>query len=262
MDGGGGAPSATTEGVEVRWMNEELRALRQRWRESGALEDEVALLQARLRHFELDPETLALAAYCGHPAALAVVEPEEAPLRLGAWVALRAPPNVRTTPLPSLDWGLGRWGRDALLRALAAMIRRSLQHPDPDPRVVAVAHAFERWLLFGGDGADIEDAEQQLERVAADRAASPDGLAVLLLRRACKCSWYPVAEAVAESAALAAADLGLAEVEGAIAAELIPWALGLRDPVRERAIAAPSGLGVRAGEAEGTPEDARGHAQG
>lgn len=230
--------------------NEEVRALERRWRETGATEDEVVYLRARLGAYELDPETLALAAFCGHPAAVAIESTGEE--TLAAWVALGASSVAGSAASAAPTWGLGRWGRAALLRAIAAVIRRVLPREGLDPRLAGVAHAFERWLLYGGDGAEIEDAEQRLEAVAAEAAGQQESLAIALLRRACKCSWYPVHEAALEAAALAAAQLGADEVEATIAGELVPWALHERDPVRERAATAGSG---RHAAAEQTPAD-------
>lgn len=50
--------------------DEALRTLERRWRESGAIEDEAALLLERARRGDLTPERLELAAYCHHPAAV------------------------------------------------------------------------------------------------------------------------------------------------------------------------------------------------
>jgi len=58
-----------------------LRDLERAWRESGALEDELAWLGERVRAGELSEERLRLSASFGHPAALALVGVQERPLR-------------------------------------------------------------------------------------------------------------------------------------------------------------------------------------
>ncbi len=84
-----------------------LRSLERRWRQSGALADEVAYL-AELRHAgRLTREMLELAAHCDHPAALQLL-------------GLR--PSVEGRPIER--WGfeiVGGWGREAGLRALHAV---------------------------------------------------------------------------------------------------------------------------------------------
>lgn len=55
----------------------ELRALERRWLESGAVEEEVALLRALRRVERLSDEQLELAAYLGHPAAVQVLGADE-----------------------------------------------------------------------------------------------------------------------------------------------------------------------------------------
>lgn len=51
-----------------------LRDLERRWKESGAVEDEVEYLKERLRVMDLAPERVDLAAYCGAPAAALVTQ--------------------------------------------------------------------------------------------------------------------------------------------------------------------------------------------
>ncbi|MGE0707992.1 MAG: hypothetical protein AB7N76_14850 [Planctomycetota bacterium] len=73
-------------------MDADLRELERRWLASGAVEDGVACLRARLRAQAISEETLRLAAHLGHPAAVAALE---APAYLGLsepdWLAgLRA----------------------------------------------------------------------------------------------------------------------------------------------------------------------------
>ena len=48
--------------------DERLRQLERKWRETGAVEDEAALLRERVRTGGLLPDSLDSAAYCGHEA--------------------------------------------------------------------------------------------------------------------------------------------------------------------------------------------------
>lgn len=96
-------------------------------------EEERALLRARLREGTLSAHALEVAAYCEHPAALALA-PD----------ALRGPAEAK-----AFVWGLARWGGKALvIRAgwIAACLLaegRSLREP---ARVVSALDAVEAWL--------------------------------------------------------------------------------------------------------------------
>lgn len=71
-----------------------LRELERRWHESGALEDEVAFLNARVRAGDLLPMRVLQAAACGHEAALRASDAELPPPLSNAWTAwLRAEPG-------------------------------------------------------------------------------------------------------------------------------------------------------------------------
>ena len=108
--------------------------------ETGAVEDEAAYLQARLRVGALDPELLALAAYCGHEAAV-----------LGA--------DARPPGDPVL-WAVGlvRWGQEACARALVALAEVALPHfcrqyPN-DPRPTQALDAARAWLESRREGSE------------------------------------------------------------------------------------------------------------
>lgn len=95
-------------------------------------EEELDLLRARLREGELTRRALEIAAYCGHPAARALL------------------PEAVLGPLEPKDfvWGLARWGKSLVIRAgwLAACLLaegRSLREP---ALVVSALDAVEAWL--------------------------------------------------------------------------------------------------------------------
>src|SRR5581483_5364002 len=90
----------------------ELRALERRWRETGALEDEVALLQARRRSGELTTERLELAAYLGSAAAPRILGREPTP-----------PPANLANEIKGLD----RWGIPVAVRAAVAIARGAMR---------------------------------------------------------------------------------------------------------------------------------------
>jgi hypothetical protein len=90
--------------------DERLRALERAWRASGAEDDEVAWLQARLRAGTLDRRKAELAAYCGSRAAQRACEVEPTSSEeLVPWVT-----------------GLRAWGKETVVRALVAVARRAL----------------------------------------------------------------------------------------------------------------------------------------
>jgi hypothetical protein len=126
------------------------------------VEDEVALLVARLRAGSLERERLELAVHLGHGAArLALAELGAVVVRERFWTHARRvhaeselPGAIDDPDLAELgDWafGLARWGHGAQLRvavaaAAAALARFEAEHPDdPRPRrAVEAARAYAR----------------------------------------------------------------------------------------------------------------------
>lgn len=112
-----------------------LRRLERRFAATGAVDDEVRLLVARLRAGELTPERLRLASFCGHLAASKALGKKE------------------PTPRDIYDWSdavLARWGKEARVRATLAIARAVLPRwearcgDDPAPR--RALEAAECWL--------------------------------------------------------------------------------------------------------------------
>ncbi|MGE0707023.1 MAG: hypothetical protein AB7N76_02470 [Planctomycetota bacterium] len=92
--------------------DESLRRLERRWQETGAVDDEAALLTERARVGALDPERLRLAAYCGHPAAV---------------LALGDAAEVGGEPLDEFLWGLFPLGERWLTVACGAAVEPVLE---------------------------------------------------------------------------------------------------------------------------------------
>ena len=93
--------------------DETLRRLERRWRETGAVEDEAALLAALLRAGELSRSALEVAVHLGHEAATSVVG-------LGVSPASElADPQLRAE-------GLLRWGQAVCVRFCIACAERAL----------------------------------------------------------------------------------------------------------------------------------------
>lgn len=112
-------------------MDERLRQLERRRKETGTVAAEAAYLLERVRAGELTRERLELAAYCGHGPAVEA---------LGA----AAGPG----DLLELVTGLARFGPPVLMRAGLSMAYAALPFMGEDRRVaVAALEEKERWVL-------------------------------------------------------------------------------------------------------------------
>lgn len=149
--------------------DERLRALERAWLASGAEDDHVAWLQARLRAGTLGLRRAELAAYCGSRAAQRALEVEATDCEeLVPWVV-----------------GLRAWGKEAVVRAFTAVGRATLpMWRERFPRRVALARALEAadaWCRCQCDehsdrartaasaaAADIEDLELNEDSSALD----------------------------------------------------------------------------------------------
>lgn len=199
-----------------------LRELEQAWQRSGSVEDEAHLLAARVRSGELAEEQLRLAAHAGHAAAVR---------------ALGVPRHER--PLPEWLDGFAAFGHEALVRASIAIARLAwsrwpgfCKHP-PETLILnpidvmvegAVATAEEYLCEATAENLRVHvEARQQVAHYAEHPLLSSyeRALALATVRGA-------------EQAAGAAEAFARLEIVGATAAELAPWALVGRDPVRER----------------------------
>ena len=227
-------PAGHVAGVDAR-----LRSLRRRSETTGALEDEAALLRERSRAGDLDRERLELAAWLGHPAAVSVVgrqAPDDLELLLCSFEHL-----LQHGP------GLGRWGKEACVRAALATGRLALGRwralVGNDESVVQAIRYSEEWLSADSHSGPQAEArrvarevdERGLELYSLFSAERPGQrreheLAFSALRAIAHAALTvggpaPEAELVAAEGAGYAAWHGHADAVGAICEELIPWAL-------------------------------------
>ena len=249
-------------------MADTIRELRRRWRESGAVDDEARWLQARLRAGDIPRARLELAAFLDHPAAQAALGsaphawPREPEARLRAW-------GKRLS-----DHGVEACTRAALAEAhhkLGILLRPGFLTPGSEGRraacvrlIVRRLEAIEDWILEAARlGAERGPAAEALDAFGHVLAplAFPDGVNDVV-------AWaydqvLDLTERVARWARLPgdrvafgtwwSVDFPFGEVRAtrrAIDAELIPWALGLDDPLRTRleriGIGSPCGADWRA----------------
>lgn len=228
----------------------DLRTLARRFRASGSSEDEAAWLRARVQTGELKDGQLRLAAHLGHEAArtaLGAAAPEPT-LTLREWDH-----PVEFNALFDTVARAGESGCEPLLRVVVALARRLLplfeacEPEDLGPR--RAVQVGERWLCEPGG------VDRGLLREAAWAAGASSDRVVFDHVRAHDVA--ELAQRVAEAAqsvatgdhertlasvesgtfhALRAVDVSqVNELERAVADELVPWALGYADPVRERA---------------------------
>jgi len=234
-------------------MSESVDELEQQWKASGTDADEASYLRACVRAGRLPQVMLQLAAHLGHPAARMVfggsAPPESADL--GKWVA-----------------GFDRYGKEALVRAAIAAARYPLplwELKRPNDRLPQSAlDAAEGWVL-NQDEAHVSAAEKAGESVAnADRSGDgeADDAQQLAGQTFDADMGVHIAADMAAEAAHLAGDMGEAEdvaqavqtaevilgisrkgaagellkgtIRDAICSELVPWALGYGDPIRER----------------------------
>lgn len=213
-------------------MDERLRQVA-RLANPGHGEAELRLLLERRRAGGLTEESLAVAAACGHEAA-------------GALLGSSSPPPRVTCK------GLGPHGPEVVARAALACGRALLPiwaqaFPD-DHRLVQALAVAEGWLLYPGDDRrralpdGIGEAEHDAARSqAAGYDSAPASCAVAIDYATAGVIHGKLGTEVVDGCAVrawTASGLTRQAAEGqlasAIAAELIPWALGQRDPVRER----------------------------
>ncbi len=242
-------PSLAAEWPTVGWVRGLRRSTRHDMMDEhrGKRDPQVpdaAWLRARLRAGDLTADGLELAAYCGDGAA--------------AQVSGRSPEPVAQHNNLWAD-GLRKWGAIATIRAIVALARYFACDWRPGVGVGDLERGLrtsEQWILCPCD---------QHRREALDRRVTAGGwgwfnrLAETIPKRATMRARR--AGSVAESAALAIEELAApgtlpnfwpqlwrmtlplpwskpkedgADLRSAITEELIPWAVGFRDPVAER----------------------------
>lgn len=199
-------------------MDERLRALDRRRRGSGAITDEAAWLQERLRRGDLSRERLYLAAALGHPAALAALALRPRPATWISWAWLRlAGPRLEPAAAVRVALALTLPGEEVAKPALGALLRWCA--------CPCAAHAE-----------DVKTAEEA--------STSSDATSEVLPRAACKFvegdAWGGVEWLIGIDDLRRSPRAPQAIVE--LRALVIPWALGLGDPIALRAEAAQAVL--------------------
>lgn len=229
-----------------------LRRLEREWRGTGSREAECAWLGARFKAGDLPESRLELAAYLGHRAAIDLCGEVPSDPRFTQWFHQ-----------------IGRWGRPEIIRALLPAI-----YLEPGAVVVeenrGVVEAVEDWVLCPCSGcvATAEGVFQSLEdpfrhdppgvsrgfEVTRGQYAVARSLLAVLEARAFKnralealgCILDCLTEARISSLTQSnkqkqreghrARARGQVEATACVAVrdELVPWALGYSDPVRER----------------------------
>ncbi|MCA9630804.1 MAG: hypothetical protein KC766_24210 [Myxococcales bacterium] len=208
----------------------QLRELERRFRASGSAEDEAAWLRARVQAGELERSSLELAAYLGSEAAREFLGPS----------APRHTLAPKTGVLGFVRKGLAFWGPLPCLRAAIAATRMVISDSDDLPEEVGRirVHLAEEYAVDPRD-----DILQRLR--AQPRTPLPQNERWQTQWWICtRCAWalsaqedpgnlftWKAKDAVEEVTKAVGSE---SPVRAAITAELIPWALGYRDPVRER----------------------------
>lgn len=204
-------------------MDQHLRTLARQVATDPSIQARAALLRGRTRKGELPESRLRLAAWLGDPAASAALG-ESAAADLRSWVR-----------------GIAQSGRVALVRAYVAIAR--MFPPQSDTSLACVLAAV-AWCLDPSTA----NANAAHEAAVADSLALsgarylggiplPDNLHyhcpnhVALLASDRRLSEAPAETEVAASAVAAARATSEAAVRQAIAAALVPWALGEGDPL-------------------------------
>ncbi|MBL4846153.1 MAG: hypothetical protein JKY65_11550 [Planctomycetes bacterium] len=194
--------------------DQHLRELEATWRASGSVEDEAAYLLERVRAGELTQERLELAAYCGHKGAR-VEELKSAPQEHGSrrWYLF-------------LSWR----GQEACVRASLAALALLREPTVSHPQLVPALARSRRWVL--GPGGRLAVQQEALDAVAIEG----DKLGWVLAAHADRCltkpmRWGDSAATVADAVQGACRDLVVHE---RVREEVVMWALGFSDPVRER----------------------------
>lgn len=233
--------------------DERLRGLERRWKETGFVEDHAAYLHERVRIGDLSQERLELAAYLGDPASTRAIAEEDRPEVLTADDL----PGYRTRlGQAHLDKGYLEdvaewWGQDFCMRFAVA----------------AATHAAQRWEERRPSGVQalrvarecISEAEGWILEPTWDRgfqfkrgpegdnnlARAAGGLLSIARIKIGLGDWQE--EALSECLAqtvLAATRVAISSIPAQrrdreallalVRRELVPWALGYSDPVRER----------------------------
>jgi len=244
----------------------DLRRLERKWRETGDVEDEAALLRGRLHTGDLDLPSLRIAAFCGHEAAVSLLE---VPLcTCGATrkkglhtkrCQLHPQPMSDTKDALRRPKSLKQWSRAFDLYGPAATGRAGVAVA----RLVATEEGWleianeslsfvEDWLLcpcedhweavhlltngLGEPTPAIRRARQNLHSLPKHGPSRSLFQVVWGARDRWSQSALPFSAAarLEEAVSLARDCVAESRVRRAIFDEVVPWALGHGDPMRER----------------------------
>lgn len=219
-----------------------LRELERRWRLSGSSEHEALFLRERLRVGALSVRRAELASYLGYPAAREVVT-VEVPEDFSGWLV-----------------GLVCWEPDPRSRAALAVARAVLPLFDPQgleakfaARPRRALEALERWVdcpcescLAQVDKASVHARTTARLLQGGGESAEVSLVASLVAVYAGLCTGSALDPSLDSTAHYlpVVARLSLevrpeGMLRSAVQAELVPWALGYHDPVREPLEARP-----------------------
>jgi len=229
----------------VRVSDADLRDLERRFRETSSVEDEAAWLLERVRLGDLPNERLELAAFLGGVAALELTDRRGPRKPVRAWAET-----------------LLRWGREAGVRAVLQPTHAFLANWEEEsgldcpPEVERVLVAAENWTLNPGEARrkraarvsgklsnrihkairtgsfvtrsshSLGLAQQALVSCVDVLGAGTADQVEAHLRRAMRTLYWGESEGLGLFAKVS--------VDALLRQELVPWALGYRDPVRER----------------------------
>ena len=206
--------------------DQHLRELEAAWRASGTVEDEAAWLRSRVQAGELEEERLELAAYCGHRAAASAAPERAAPDNTRAWVESLREHGQAVAARVAVACGLVA---HAAWIAVEETFGRRWTEGDRAAALAAI-HAAESWVVCPCW------AHQEAAGVAAQVVSSwpPPACCfeyvagTVRTEKAGTSGWFR--SAVEGACVLSSED----QIRSAVRAELVPWALGYSDPVRER----------------------------
>lgn len=242
-------------------QDKELQALERRWRESQSREDEVALLQQRLRVGDLDPTRLRLAAAFGYQPALEVVDPppltdfsffegEDVDAYLGRLFVARRLEGVRVELADRVSIAAARstFGSSLVtlspvaLEGIATLADRAYPHREDllDGINETALRLAEASVLGKADANLLHQVLSALDgfyTMTDERMAAQGSLGTLTAEPAEKLEW------LAQCLCACADEVAGNEDEDRpfppklaerIAAEVVPWLLGRADPVAHR----------------------------
>jgi len=227
--------------------DERLRGLERRWLESGAVDDGARWLAERVRRGVLPAERVELAAHLGFPAAAASAGVE---LVRGFPAGLRAADGLlRLDELAVWARGLDRFGVEVRLRAAVAdagqHLAKALRGRRTDDRSDALLRFARAWWEAAAGWVHSPTNQVAMDRLdllrrcttptdRADLERDEDLGQVLAATAGVRSSpapavgqWWP--RAWLEPGGVDAPRL--TAIHAAIGAALVPWALGLRDPL-------------------------------